>query len=74
MAAYLYLPRRPADRSSRTSRAEPGLLIDYTRAGRAIGVEITTPRRITLAALNRVMRQIGAPALTRADLAPLKAA
>ena len=74
LAAYLYLPRRPGDRSSRTSRVEPGLLIDYTRAGRPIGVEITAPARVTLTALNRILRHLGVPALTRADLAPLKAA
>ncbi len=74
LAAYLYLPRRPGDRSARTLSAEPGLVVDLTRGGKPIGVEITEPEKLTLAALNRVLRQIGAPTLTRADLAPLRAA
>ena len=74
MAAYYYLPRRAADRSKRTRRVEPGLVIDYTRGGRAIGVEITAPEAVSLAALNRVLRRLGHPPITRADFAPLRAA
>jgi hypothetical protein len=29
LAAYLYLPRQPNDKSYRTKRAEPGLVIDF---------------------------------------------
>jgi hypothetical protein len=74
LAAYLYLPRRDRDRSARTRRATPGLVIDLTADGRAIGVEITAPSRITVTALNRVLRAIGAAPVTREDLAPLHAA
>jgi len=74
IAAYYYLPRKPGERSFRTSRIEPGLVIDYSRAGRAIGIEITAPGRVTLAAVNRVLRKLGFSALTRSDLAPLLAA
>jgi uncharacterized protein YuzE len=41
VAAYYYLPRLPEQRSVRTRRVEPGLLIDYAKDGRPIGVEIT---------------------------------
>jgi hypothetical protein len=74
LAAYMYLPRRPTDRSHRTVRAEKGMLIDFNRAGRPIGIEITAPGKVTLAAMNRVMRGLGMPELKRADLKPLKAA
>lgn len=74
LAAYLYLPRSPGDKSYRSSRVEPGLIIDYTRNGRAIGVEITAPRKTSLSAMNRVLRELGMPVLTRDDLAPLRAA
>lgn len=74
MAAYLYLPRRPGDRSVRTRRVPPGLVIDFAADGRAIGVEITAPSRITVTALNRVLRAIGGIPVTRHDLAPLSAA
>ena len=74
IAAYLYLPRRADERSHRTSRPGPGLVVDFTRAGKPIGIEITAPARLSLAALNRILRRLGFAAFTRADLAPLRAA
>jgi uncharacterized protein YuzE len=74
IAAYYYLPRRPGQRSYRTQRAEAGMLIDYSRAGRPIGIEITAPSKISLAALNRVLTQLGLSKVKRQDLAPLLAA
>jgi uncharacterized protein YuzE len=74
LAAYLYLPRQPEDKSHRTAKAEPGLVIDFNRKGKPIGIEITAPAKLTTAALNRVLRRFGCPPVTRADLAPLSAA
>jgi uncharacterized protein YuzE len=74
LAAYLYLPRQPKDKSQRTERVEPGLIIDYSRRGNPIGIEITAPAKLSAAALNRVLRRLGVPTVTRADLAPLRAA
>lgn len=74
IAAYYYLPRRSKDRSHRTRRVEPGLVIDFTRNGKPIGIEIIAPDKLTLAAFNRVLRELSFPVLKRADLAPLMAA
>jgi len=74
LAAYYYLPRRPKDKSHRTKRIEPGLVIDFARDGRPIGIEIVVPDKLTLSAFNRVLRELGFPPLKRGDLAPLKAA
>jgi hypothetical protein len=74
LAAYLYLPRRSGDRSARVREAGPGLLVDFRRDGRPIGIEITAPGQISLARVNRVLRELGLPAAKRADLAPLLAA
>jgi uncharacterized protein YuzE len=74
MAGYLYLPRRPGDRSVRVREASPGLLVDYRRDGKPIGIEITAPARVSLARVNRVLRELGLPAAKRVDLAPLLAA
>lgn len=74
LAAYLYLPRRPADKSYRSERVEPGLVIDFNRGGKPIGIEITAPAKLSAAALNRVLRRLGLPTVKRADLAPLRAA
>ena len=74
LAAYLYLPRRPGEKSYRTSRVEPGLVIDFNRRGKPIGIEITAPGKLSLTALNKVLRDLGLPPLKRADLIPLRAA
>jgi hypothetical protein len=74
LAAYLYLPRRPVDKSHRSERVEPGLVIDFNRSGKPIGIEITAPSKLSAPALNRVLRRLGLPTVTRADLAPLRAA
>jgi uncharacterized protein YuzE len=74
VAAYFYLPRRPGQKSYRTRRAESGLLIDYSRGGRPIGIEITSPSKISLAAINRVLKTLGFATIKRTDLAPLLAA
>ena len=74
LAAYYYLPRKAGQKSFRTRRVEPGLVIDFTRGGQPIGVEITAPTKFTLAALNRVLRELGFAPARRADVAPVLAA
>lgn len=74
LAAYLYLPRRPGDKIYSTTHAEPGLIIDFNRSGKPIGIEITAPGKLSLITLNRILRDLGVPTLKRADFAPLRAA
>ena len=74
VAAYFYLPRTSRDRSYRTTKAPGGLLIDYARGGRPIGIEITAPSKATAARINRVLKELGFPPVKRAYLAPLRAA
>jgi uncharacterized protein YuzE len=74
LAAYLYLPRNATDKSVRTVKVEEGLLIDYAADGRAIGIEITSPSRLSLAALNRALTAAGQNAATVEEVAPLAAA
>jgi hypothetical protein len=74
IAAYLYLARDPGEKSCRTKRVEPGMVIDFNSAGRAIGIELTAPGLVSLPALNQVLADLGISPMTQADLAPLKAA
>ena len=74
IAAYYYLPRDANHRSARTRRVDPGLVIDFTAEGQAIGIEITTPAKISLAALNAVLKELGHAPASQADLAPVLAA
>ena len=74
LAAYYYLPRKPGDKAVRTRRVEPGLIIDFAKGDRPIGIEITTPAKFSLIAMNRVLRELGFTAATRDELAPVMAA
>lgn len=74
IAAYYYLPRRSGQKSARTRRVGPGLVIDFTADGHAIGTEITAPAKISLMALNAVLRDLGRAPAREADLAPVLAA
>ena len=74
IAAYYYLPRETSQKSVRTRRVEPGLVIDYAADGQAIGIEITAPGKVSLAALNAILRELGHPLASEADFAPLVAA
>ena len=74
LAAYLYLPRNPGDVSIRTVQHGEGLLIDFGADGRAIGIEITSPSRVSLRALNRALASVSQDLATAEELRPLAAA
>ena len=74
IAAYLYLPRQMGDRSVRTKRLGGGLVIDLADDGRAIGIEVTSPNRATLADLNRALLEANQPELRPDEAAPLLSA
>jgi len=74
VAAYYYLPRKPGQRSYRSRRIAPGLVVDLGRGGQPIGIEITAPTKVTVSALNRVLTKLGLSRVTRSELGPLLAA
>ena len=74
LAAYYYLPRPRPAKSVRTRRVEPGLVIDYSAAGQPLGIEITAPSKLSMAAMNRVLKDLGCAPLRREDFSPLRAA
>jgi uncharacterized protein YuzE len=74
LAAYLYLPRTPGDKSDHVEQAGAGLLVDYTADGKPIGIEITAPAQVDVAELNQVLVHLHASAVTNEDIAPLCAA
>ena len=74
LAAYYYLPRTPRQKSFRVKRLESGMPADLDRRGRLIGIEITAPGQVSLAAMNRVLGEYGSPLLSRSEFRPLRAA
>ena len=74
LAAYLYLPRQPGIKSVRTQEMRPGIRVDYSATGEAIGIEIASPARVTADDVNVVLKQLNLPPLAHGELAPIKAA
>ena len=74
VAAYVSFDGGSAARSHSTREAAPGLVVDFARNGKAIGLELVAPRTVTLAAVNKVLKAVGLPALRRTDFAPLRVA
>ncbi|MCA9284662.1 MAG: DUF2283 domain-containing protein [Phycisphaerales bacterium] len=74
LAAYYYLPRPAGQKSYRSRRIEPGLVVDFDEHDRPIGIEITAPRLLTLEAFNSALAEIGLGPVAQAELAPLQAA
>lgn len=74
LAAYYYLPLEDRAKTARTCRVDPGMVIDFAADGSALGIEITAPAKLTMAALNRVLKELGFPPLRRGDFAPLRTA
>lgn len=73
-AAYLYLSRKPGEKSVRTEPSPDGLLvIDYGADGRPIGVEITASESVTLDRLNTLLKALGQPPLPEQEFRPLSA-
>lgn len=74
IAAYLYLSRQTGEKSSRTLKMEPGILVDFGSDGNPIGIEITAPTKVTVADFNGVLGKLGLSPLKESELAPLQAA
>ncbi|MGI9188511.1 MAG: DUF2283 domain-containing protein [Longimicrobiaceae bacterium] len=73
-AAYIYLPRAPGQKSTRTEEVSPELLIDYAADGSPLGIEIVSPGYVTEDEINRAFDILGIGRPTAAELAPLSAA
>lgn len=73
IAAYLYLPTRLARKSKKTSKAADGILVDYNKAGKPIGVEIIAPEQVSWQMINQVVVGLNLPPVSEAELTPLRA-
>ena len=73
IAAYLYLPRELGEKSHRTEKFIEGILIDYGKFDRPIGIEITDPRKVKIDIINNILSHIRNISLKQEDFAPLLA-
>jgi len=72
--AYLHLPGKPNEKRNKCRRVEPGMILDVSREGRLIGIELTAPTMVTPDVVNAVLKEYGLEPLKESDLAPLIAA
>jgi uncharacterized protein YuzE len=73
-AAYFYLPGNPGEKSVGTKKVRAGILIDYGKSGRPIGIEIIDPDKINLQVINEILSKLNLNLAEPKDLAPLMAA
>ena len=71
---YLYLSEDPNEKSEHSRRVEPAMVIDLSREGKLIGIELLAPSKVTLEAINGILEEYGMEPLKKSDLAPLLAA
>jgi hypothetical protein len=73
LAAYLYLPRREDEKSQRVIQEGHGLIVDIAEGNRPIGIEILSPRDVSLDILNEVLAKYALPLLEQGELDPIMA-
>ena len=71
LVAYLRLPRRGRAKSVHTREMGPGLLMDFARDGKPVGLEIVSPDRVTVRQINRALRSVGLGPVGPGELSPL---
>lgn len=73
-AAYVYLGRKPGQKSARTEEVAPELLIDYAEDGTPIGIEVVSPGYVTVEEIMTVFDKLGLRRPDPEELAPVQAA
>ncbi len=73
-AAYVYLDRKPGQKSARTEEVTPELLIDYAEDGAPLGIEIVSPGYVSVDEIMAVFDKLGLGRPDPEELAPVKAA
>jgi uncharacterized protein YuzE len=74
LAAYLYLSRNVGIKCAKSQKLEDGLIVDFDQHGHAIGIEITSPKSITINQINNALESLALTPLNKNELLPLKAA
>ena len=73
-AAYIYLDRRPGEKSARSEEVAPEIVVDFDSDEHPIGVEIISPDVISIDEILAVFDKLGVGRPELTELAPLVAA
>lgn len=71
-AAYLSLPGRHGKRVVRSCETGKGFVVDYSADGKAVGIEIISPKIVTVEAINDLLLELNEKAISKEELAPLE--
>ena len=71
LAAYLYLPRETGERSQKTVKYKNGIIVDYGKFDRPIGIEFTAPGQINIKTINEILTNLKFSEVKSEDFAPL---
>jgi len=74
LAAYIYLPHEPGNKSVRCEELQPGLIVDFDAEGKALGIEVITPTATSIDEVHQVFEKLGLEHPDPTDLQPLLAA
>jgi uncharacterized protein YuzE len=74
LAAYLYLSKKADAQSLITKKIKEGIIIDFNKDNKVIGLEITAPNKITINEINKILNKYHAQTISEQEFAPLKAA
>jgi uncharacterized protein YuzE len=64
----------PSEKSEHCRRVSPEMVIDINKDGKLIGIELLAPARVTLEAINDILKEYDMEPLKESDLAPILAA
>ncbi len=70
---YLYLSD-PSEKSAHSRRVSAELVIDISKDGQLIGIELLDPANTTVEAINDVLKQYGCEPIRESDLKPIAGA
>ncbi len=68
------IPSKPNEKRAKCRRVEPGMILDINKEGKLIGLELTSPRLVTLEHINHVLEQYGMDPIKESTIKPLLAA
>lgn len=71
-AAFFHVGETTPGKTGRQIAIRPTLIAHYDDAGHPSGLEVPLPLVATLFQLNDALREVGAPSVEEADLAPLR--
>lgn len=73
-AAYIYLPNHSGQKTIRSEKIRPGLIVDFDGDENPVGIEVISPGVTSIEELEEVFDEVNLERPDRKDLDPIAAA